>query len=125
MTEPAPTVVELAEKWRGARGNGVVWSLVQGSELNVNLVRLEAGAEVGEHVNAEVEVIVAVLEGEGQVTIDGTVHPLGPAWLAFLPRGATRSIRAGNRPLAYLTIHRRRQGLRIEAPSMKPSSVER
>ncbi len=117
LTAPTPAVVELGARWRLASGSGVVWSLAQGSDLNVNLVRLEAGAGIGEHVNPEVEVVLAVLEGEGEVAIDGAVHPLGPATLAFIPRGCRRSIRAGHHPLAYLSIHRRRQGLRVRPPA--------
>lgn len=110
--EPA-RVVALDERWLGESGNGVLWSLDAGSELNVNLVRLEPGAEVGEHLNAEVEVVLAVLEGSGQVVVDGLVHALGPASLAFLPRGTRRAIQAGENPLVYLSVHRRREGLQL------------
>ncbi|MGH9065947.1 MAG: cupin domain-containing protein [Acidimicrobiales bacterium] len=112
---PGAVPVDLARQWRGASGNGVLWTLDGSSELNVNLVRLDPGAEVGEHVNAEVEVVLAVLEGSGQVVVDGIAHPLGPASLAFLPRGARRAIRAGEGSLVYLSIHRRREGLRVRA----------
>lgn len=114
MTEPsAAEVVDLARLWRTASGNGVLWSLASSREQNVNLVRLEPGAQIGEHVNNEVEVVLAVLEGSGQVTVNGLATPLWPSTLAYLPRGVRRTIRAGPEPLVYLSMHRRREGLRV------------
>jgi quercetin dioxygenase-like cupin family protein len=114
VTEPsAAEVVDLAGLWRTASGNGVLWSLVSSREQNVNLVRLEPGAEIGEHVNNELEVVLAVLEGSGEVIVNGVGAPLQPSTLAFLSRGARRAIRAGPLPLVYLSMHRRREGLRV------------
>lgn len=109
-------VVDLASLWDDASGNGVLWSLASGAELNVNLVRLDPEAEIGEHVNREVEVVVAVLEGSGQVVVNGVATPLRSSTLAYLPRGARRAIRAGLEPLVYLSVHRRRQGLQVQGP---------
>ncbi|MBO0893297.1 MAG: cupin domain-containing protein [Acidimicrobiales bacterium] len=109
-------VVDLAPLFGDATGNGVLWSLPSGAELNVNLVRLEPDAEVGEHVNDEVEVLVAVLAGSGQVTVNGLATPLHPSTLAYVPRGARRAIHAGLEPLVYLSVHRRREGLQVRGP---------
>ncbi|MGH9065130.1 MAG: cupin domain-containing protein [Acidimicrobiales bacterium] len=108
-------VVELAVLSRGQSGNGVLWTLGRSSDLNVNLARLEPGAEVGEHVNTEVEVVLVALEGSGWVVVDDAAHPVEPASLAFVPRGARRAIRAGATPLVYLSIHRHREGLRVRS----------
>lgn len=112
-------VVDLAPLFGNASGNGVAWSLASGADLNVNLVRLAPGAEIGEHVNDEVEVMLAVLEGSGQLTANGLTTPLHVSTLAYVPRGARRAIRAGLKPLVYLSVHRRRAGLQVRGPARR------
>ena len=100
--------------------SGVLWS-GGGDDLNVNLVELEPGGAVGRHVNAEVDVIIVGVSGTGMVESadpDGhagaAAHPLGPRVVIEIPKGLERSVTAaGDRPLRYLSIHRRRQ-LRID-----------
>jgi quercetin dioxygenase-like cupin family protein len=94
-------------------GDGVVWSLPHGGDLDANLVRLGSGATIGEHRNDEVDVLVYVQSGTGELTVDGEVQPLAGENLALIPRGRRRSIRAGRRGLTYLSIHRRRNGLTL------------
>ncbi|MGH9101396.1 MAG: cupin domain-containing protein [Acidimicrobiales bacterium] len=94
-------------------GRGVLWSLPPGSQLNANLARLEAGQEVAEHVNHEVDVLLVGLEGRGTVESSGTSVELRPQVLVHVAKGAARSIRAGEAPLLYLSIHLRRPGLQI------------
>ena len=92
---------------------GVVWSLPHGGDLDANLVRLRPGSEISEHVNDEVDVLVFVQSGGGELTIDGETHPLRGDVLALVPRGATRQVSAGVFGITYLSIHRRRGPLRI------------
>jgi len=92
---------------------GVVWKLPHDGDLDGNLVRLAAGRSIDEHVNAEVDVLVVVRAGGGALVVDGDRHELGPATVALVPKGARRSIVAGDAGLAYLSIHRRREGLAI------------
>ena len=47
-----------------AGGEGVVWTLGAGADLNANLVHFGAGREVGEHVGEEVDVIFVGVEEE-------------------------------------------------------------
>lgn len=92
---------------------GVVWKLPHDGDLDGNLVRLAAGGRIDEHVNAEVDVLMIVRAGTGELTVDGERHVLTPTTLALVPRGTSRSIAAGDAGLAYLSIHRRREGLRV------------
>ena len=55
-------------------GEGVVWALGAGGDLNANLVRFSAGRGVGEHVNGEVDVIIVGVSGSGCVEVDGEEH---------------------------------------------------
>lgn len=108
------TVVSLDEIGRAdPSGNGVHWSLATGDDLNANLVHLDPGSGVMAHTNHEVDVVVVVLEGNGRLSIDTTDHDLAPHVLALAVRGSERSISAGPFGLTYLTVHRRRDPLRI------------
>jgi mannose-6-phosphate isomerase-like protein (cupin superfamily) len=93
-------------------GSGPLWGMAS-DDLNATLLAWAAGEGVAEHVNAELDVLVVVLEGSATVTIDGVAQALaGPAAL-LVPRGARRAIRAGAGGVRYLSVHRRRGPLQI------------
>lgn len=92
---------------------GAVWSLPHGGDLDANLVHLPAAASIDEHVNEVLDVLVVVHAGEGELTIGGERHRLRAGVLALVPRGAARSITATANGLTYLSVHRRRDALRI------------
>jgi quercetin dioxygenase-like cupin family protein len=96
-----------------AGGEGVVWALRAGEDLNANLVRFGAGRGVEEHVNDEVDVIFVGVSGSGFVEVEGEEHALEAGKLVFVPRGSRRSTCAGQEDFAYLTVHRRRGPIRI------------
>lgn len=89
--------------------DGVVWGL-DSPQLNANLVKLDAGHEMPEHVNAEVDVLIVVQGGEGVVVVDGVEHVVQTDSLLLVPAGVRRTIRATRR-LIYFSIHARRGGL--------------
>lgn len=93
--------------------NGVVWTLDEGADLNANKVQLAAGRAIGEHVNGEVDVLVYVLDGEGDLFVSGDRHRLQAGTLALVPKGSSRAVHARGSGLAYLSIHRRRGPLSI------------
>jgi quercetin dioxygenase-like cupin family protein len=94
-------------------GPGPVWGMA-GNDLNATVLAWPAGHEVIEHVNAELDVFVVVLEGEGVFTIDAEPHALRAGQAILIERGCARSIRAGTGGLRYLSIHRRRGPLQID-----------
>ena len=71
---------------------------------------------MGEHVNAELDVLIVGVRGRGEVLVDGRALPLGPGDLLLVPRGARRGTRATTERFAYLTVHRRRPGLHLGPP---------
>ncbi|MFV0526456.1 MAG: cupin domain-containing protein [Acidimicrobiales bacterium] len=101
-------------------GSGARWSLPHGGDLDANLVTLAPYDRIGGHVNAEVDVLLYVTSGHGELLVEGTVHPLGPATVALVPRGAGRQVNAGPDGLVYLSVHRRRAPLAIGRPSGGP-----
>jgi mannose-6-phosphate isomerase-like protein (cupin superfamily) len=106
-----PVVVNFRTAAFGS--GGAVWSLPHGGDLDANLVCLDAGGEIGAHVNNEVDVLMFVRSGNGSVTVDGETVPLGSDHLAWIPKGARRSVTAGSDGISYLSVHRQRGGLGI------------
>ncbi|MEE1617210.1 cupin domain-containing protein [Brachybacterium sp. J153] len=93
---------------------GAVWSLTgHERELDANLIRLPAGDEIPAHLGAEVDTLIHVVRGSGTLVTDDGEEELAPGDLALLPRRTRRGFRAGADGLEYLTVHRRRQALRI------------
>jgi quercetin dioxygenase-like cupin family protein len=106
-------IADLYENLADEERTGVVWTLEQEGDLNVNLVRFPVGGGIEEHVNDEVDVLFVGVSGSGAVAVEGQEHHLGAGKVAFVPKGARRSTRSGTADFAYLTIHRRRGPLRI------------
>ncbi|MFI0944207.1 cupin domain-containing protein [Streptomyces sp. NPDC021020] len=93
---------------------GVVWKLSEpGRQLDANVVRLAPGARVAPHVESDLDVLVLVLGGSGELAGGDAPEPLAEGSLAWLPHGARRSLTAGGAGLTYLTVHRRRPGMTI------------
>lgn len=105
--EPLPLAALVAS----ATGSGVVWSLPRGGGVNVNLVRLEGGESIGEHVNDVVDVVLLGVEGSATVSVDGLEVALEPGALLVVPAGARRAIAARGGTAGYLSLHRERGGL--------------
>ncbi|MGP9539336.1 cupin domain-containing protein [Brachybacterium sp. AOP43-C2-M15] len=102
----------------GTPRRGAVWSIAEpGRELDSNLIRLPAGDAIPAHVGAEVDTLVHVVRGDGVLVLEHGEEPLRPGDVALLPRRTVRGFRAGEDGLEYLTVHRRRQSLRIQDSS--------
>ena len=89
-------------------------------DLDSNVIRLQPGATIASHVGPDLDVIILVLSGGGQVGTELGIVDLHADALVWLPRRSRRQISAGPQGLTYLTVHRRRQALAL-APS--PSGV--
>ncbi len=117
--EAGPLVVDLAAP---LGSGGAIWSLPHGGDLDANLVRLDPGADIGNHVNNDLDVMVLVQSGTGVLTVDEQTRRLGVDHLALIPKGSSRSIVAGDAGITYLSVHRRRSPLGITG---RPDSVDR
>ena len=105
--------VDLASLAAGGERPGALWRL-DGEDLQANLVRLGVGDRIQPHRNDEVDVLVVVVSGRGELTLGGQVHPLAPMTLVHVPKGTVRAVVALDGPLAYLSVHRRRSaGLQV------------
>ena len=106
MPDAVPPV-DLAGLVAGGDHPGALWRL-DGEDLQANLVRLGPGDRIQPHRNDEVEVLMVVVSGRGELTLNGQVHQLDPLVVVHLPKGTVRAIAAVDGPLAYLSVHRRR-----------------
>jgi mannose-6-phosphate isomerase-like protein (cupin superfamily) len=111
---PQPLVANLERVAWGA--HGAVWSLPHGGDLDANLVHLEPGGRIGEHVNHDVDVLLFVQSGTASLRLGTGCRDLATDHLALIPRGIVRSIAAGPSGITYLSVHRRRSPLGVSRP---------
>lgn len=121
---PVPGVLtELTGLLRQAPADsgGALWRLTdQARQLDANVIRLRPGAEVATHLEADLDVLLLVIDGWGHIELDGHRQHLPPASVAWMPRGVRRAVSSGPDGLVYLTAHRRRQGLTIHGAARVP-----
>lgn len=109
-SEPDIGMVDLTVLATGSTTRRPAWAH-QSADLNVNLLVLDTGDGVAAHVNAEVDVLLVGVAGEGHVEVDGVRLPLGPGRALVVPKGARRAISNAGDRFAYLSCHRRRADL--------------
>jgi mannose-6-phosphate isomerase-like protein (cupin superfamily) len=100
---------------------GAVWSATS-DELSANVVVWPPHTGVDAHVNSERDVVLIVLDGEGEVVVDGHARGVTAGWGALVPAGRERSVTAGRTGLRYVSVHLRRApgivpGARLPAPA--------
>jgi uncharacterized cupin superfamily protein len=98
----------------GGSGIGPLWGIAS-ADLNATLLAWPPGHRIAEHVNAELDVLLVVLGGQGSTVVDGVDHALVPGSAILIPQGSRRAIESGDAGLRYLSIHRRRGPLQIDA----------
>ena len=110
------TVFDLGQVPSGP--DGAIWSAPHGGDLDANLVQLGPGCAIAEHVNDDVDVVLYIRTGAGEIVIDGERHTLAHDVFVVVPRRASRSITTGAAGLTYLSLHRGRGPLNVgSAPS--------
>lgn len=96
---------------------GALWRLAEpGRQLDANVVRLPPARRVDPHTEPDLDVLLLVVAGDGTLLSAEGTQPLGAGSLAWLPHGSTRGLVAGAAGMSYLTVHRRRPGMRIGPP---------
>lgn len=96
-------------------GNGVAWSLQRRDrDLDSNVIALPPEGGIDAHAGPDLDVLIHVLAGSGQLTTELDVVELTPGALVWLPRRSRRRFTAGPDGLRYLTVHQRRQALVLD-----------
>jgi quercetin dioxygenase-like cupin family protein len=93
---------------------GALWRLAaEQRHLDANVIALPAGKRIDTHTGPDLDVLMLVVAGAGEVDgADGAVE-VAAGSLVWLPRRSQRSIAAGPDGLRYLTVHPRRPALSI------------
>lgn len=80
--------------------------LYTGEHLQLVLMSLKPGEEIGVEVHDDADQFFRVEEGEGEVTIDGTRTKLEEGMAIVVPSGARHNVRnVGEKPLKLYTIY--------------------
>lgn len=80
--------------------------LYTGPHLQLVLMSLRPGEEIGEEVHADVDQFFRVEEGEGAVWIDGRETRLASGMAVLVPAGARHNVRnTGEKPLKLYTLY--------------------
>ncbi|CAJ1498266.1 DUF2249 domain-containing protein [[Mycobacterium] burgundiense] len=101
-----------------ADATGAVWNIpVAQRDLDSNIVALAPGGGIDSHTGPDLDVLIYVLSGDGQLTTELETHlALAPGDLVWLPRRSQRKFSAGRNGLRYLTVHQRRKALVLQPP---------
>jgi uncharacterized protein (DUF2249 family) len=93
---------------------GAVWKLqMRERDLDSNIIRLPPGGTIEAHTGPDLDVLIHILLGTGQLGTETGSLPLAPGSLLWLPRRSRRQFTAGPDGLAYLTVHQRREALTL------------
>jgi len=80
--------------------------LYTGPHLQLVLMSLEPGEEIGEEVHETTDQFFRVEEGRGETIIDGRVTPIKSDMALLIPAGARHDIRnTGQKPLKVYTLY--------------------
>jgi uncharacterized protein (DUF2249 family) len=91
---------------------GAVWTLpARERDLDANIIALPPGDTIERHIGPDLDVLLHVLAGSGELTTEVHTIPLESGMIVWLPRRSQRRFVAGPAGLRYLTVHRRRQAL--------------
>jgi uncharacterized protein (DUF2249 family) len=122
---PLPRVLaDTAALGAAATGEArVAWKLeMRERDLDSNIIALDPGAVIDAHAGPDVDVLIHVLAGSGQLTTEVDTLELKGGSLLWLPRRSRRRFAAGPDGLRYLTVHQRRQALTL---TPAPASTSR
>jgi mannose-6-phosphate isomerase-like protein (cupin superfamily) len=80
--------------------------LYTGPNLQLVLMSLEPGGDIGEEIHPDTDQFFRVEEGRGEVVIDGQVTRIGNDVAMLVPAGARHNVRnTGDRPLKLYTLY--------------------
>ena len=80
--------------------------LYTGHHLQLVLVTLQPGDEIGSEIHDDRDQFFRVEEGEGVVDIDGVANPVSDDFAVIVPAGARHNVRnTGDKPLRLYTLY--------------------
>jgi mannose-6-phosphate isomerase-like protein (cupin superfamily) len=80
--------------------------LYTGEHLQLVLMTLQPGEEIGEEVHVDRDQFFRIEEGEGAVDIDGAENKVKDDFAVIVPAGARHNVRnTGSEPLRFYTLY--------------------
>ncbi len=80
--------------------------LYTGRNLQLVLMSLPQGCDIGEEVHEDIDQFFRIEEGEGEIVIDGVAHKVEDDIAVIVPAGARHDvINTGDEPLKLYTIY--------------------
>jgi mannose-6-phosphate isomerase-like protein (cupin superfamily) len=80
--------------------------LYTGHHLQLVLMTLAPGEEIGSEVHEDRDQFFRVEAGDGEITIDGTTQPVTAEYAMIVPAGAQHNVRCvGTEPLKLYTLY--------------------
>jgi len=79
--------------------------LYTGEHLQLVLMTLPPGCDIGEEVHEDRDQFFRIEEGEGVIRIDGVDNKVEDDFAVIVPAGARHNVIAGARPLKLYTIY--------------------
>ena len=80
--------------------------LYTGHNLQLVLMTLQPGEEIGAEVHEDRDQFFRIEEGQGVVDIDGAANAVSDDFAVIVPAGARHNVRnTGNRPLRLYTVY--------------------
>lgn len=93
---------------------GAAWKLqARERDLDSNIIALPPGGTIDAHTGPDLDVLIHVLAGSGQLATELGEIDLAPGMLLWLPRRSRRQFTASDQGMRYLTVHQRRQALLV------------
>ncbi|WP_022870164.1 DUF2249 domain-containing protein [Yaniella halotolerans] len=123
MTKRAATalpriVANTTELATTSDAKGSVWQLEPGArDLDSNIIALPPHDEIAQHVGPDLDVLIHVLHGSGELETELDTISLQPGLLLWLPKKSQRRFTAGPDGLQYFTVHQRKPTLGITTGS--------
>lgn len=100
---PHEAIFGLAEQVLVQPGQIVSKTLAQNEHVSVTLFAFAKGEEIGTHGSTG-DAMVAVLEGTGKFTVDGTVYHCGAGQALVMPAGKPHAVYAEENFKMLLTV---------------------
>ncbi|HMM31492.1 MAG TPA: cupin domain-containing protein [Clostridia bacterium] len=100
---PFETALPLTSLVPYQDGRIVSRTLAQNGAVSVTLFAFEAGEEISTHASGG-DALVYVFDGEGEFTIDGTLHRVAAGESIVMPAGKPHAVRAKERFRMLLTV---------------------
>ncbi len=80
--------------------------LYTGKNIQLVLMTLQPGDEIGEEVHEDIDQFFRVEEGRGTIYIDGAGNPIADDFAAIVPAGARHNVvNSGDEPLRLYTLY--------------------